>query len=223
MANDFPPPLLQPRRLGDLLLPNRVVMAPLTRGRASNSGHLPNDLMREYYQQRATAGLIVSEDGQGWLGAPGIYNRQQGAGWKAITNLSHVFPMRQFADLSGTPLAALAGDAVVHHFRKIYHGQLILNVGISREHAAELVAAGSGDFVAFGREYIANPDSSPLFLSRFFPVTNKRLVERIRLHAPLNEQRPEGYYGATASGYTDYPFLTAKVFHPATEKASLSR
>jgi predicted SnoaL-like aldol condensation-catalyzing enzyme len=71
-------------------------------------------------------------------------------------NLSHVFLMRQFADLSGTPIAALAGDAVVHHFRKIYHGQLILNVGISREHATELIAAGLGDFVAFGREYIAN-------------------------------------------------------------------
>ena len=48
------------------------------------------------------------------------------------------------------------------------------------------------DFIAFGREYIANPD----------------LVERIRLHAPLNEQRPEGYYGETAFGYTDYPFLS---------------
>jgi NADH:flavin oxidoreductase / NADH oxidase family len=47
MFNEIPPPLLQPRRLGDLLLPNRVVMAPLTRGRASNSGHVPNDLMRE--------------------------------------------------------------------------------------------------------------------------------------------------------------------------------
>jgi 2,4-dienoyl-CoA reductase-like NADH-dependent reductase (Old Yellow Enzyme family) len=91
MFNEIPQPLLQPSRLGDLLLPNRVVMAPLTRGRAINSGHAPNDLMREYYEQRATAGLIISEgtwvsaDGQGWLGAPGIYNREQGAGWKAIT------------------------------------------------------------------------------------------------------------------------------------------
>jgi N-ethylmaleimide reductase len=121
-------------------------------------------------------------------------------------NLSHIFLMRQLADLSGTPIAALAGDAVIDHFRKIYHGQLILNVGISREHATELVAAGLGDFVAFGREYIANPD----------------LVERIRLRAPLNKQRPEGYYGATAFGYTDYPFLTAKDLHAGTEGASLS-
>ena len=121
-------------------------------------------------------------------------------------HLSHVFLMRQLADLSGTPIAALACDAVIRHFRKIYHGQLILNVGISGEHATELIAAGLGDFVAFGREYIANPD----------------LVERIRLRAPLNEQRPEGCYGSTAFGYTDYPFLTTKDFHAETEGASLS-
>jgi N-ethylmaleimide reductase len=63
-----------------------------------------------------------------------------------------------------------------------------------------------GDFVAFGREYIANPD----------------LVERIRLHSPLNEQRPEGYYGATAFGDTDYPILTAKVPDAEIEGVSLS-
>jgi N-ethylmaleimide reductase len=372
MPNKAPQPLLEPHQLGDLLLPNRVVMAPLTRGRARNPEHVPNDLMREYYEQRSTAGLIitegtwVSEDGKGWIGAPGIYNSAQGDAWRKITdavhakggrifsqlwhqgavshpsffpdgrlplapsaidpkqlvyvadgtamtgtpremtrpdirlavadfrnaariamdagfdgiqlqagfvylmqqfmheltnlrtdeyggsienrtrflfevldavlevwpsnrvgvktgpmmnergiftavdstlptfeyvydklnayNLSHVFLMRQMGDLSKTPIAALAGDAVIHHFRKIYHGQMILNVGITPEHGNDLISAGLGDFIAFGREYIANPD----------------LVERIRLHAPLNEQRPEGYYGETAFGYTDYPFLSQK-------------
>jgi N-ethylmaleimide reductase len=372
MPNEAPQPLLEPHQLGDLLLPNRVVMAPLTRGRARNPEHVPNDLMREYYEQRSTAGLIitegtwVSEDGKGWIGAPGIYNSAQGDAWRKITdavhakggrifsqlwhqgavshpsffpdgrlplapsaidpeqmvyvadgtamtgtpremtradirqavadfrnaariamdagfdgiqlqagfvylmqqfmheltnlrtdeyggsienrtrflfevldavlevwpsnrvgvktgpmmnergiftavdstlptfeyvydklnayNLSHVFLMRQMGDLSKTPIAALAGDAVIHHFRKIYHGQMILNVGITPEHGNDLISAGLGDFIAFGREYIANPD----------------LVERIRLHAPLNEQRPEGYYGETAFGYTDYPFLSQK-------------
>jgi N-ethylmaleimide reductase len=105
MLNEIPHPLLQPLRLGDLLLPNRIVMAPLTRGRANNPGHVPNDLMREYYEQRATAGLIitegtwVSEDGQGWHGAPGIYNREQGAGWKAITDAVHGKGGRIFAQL----------------------------------------------------------------------------------------------------------------------------
>jgi hypothetical protein len=68
---------IQPGRLGDLLLPNRVVMAPYARA-SKQFRHVPNDLMLQYYEQRATAGLIisegtwVSEDGQGWLGAPGI-------------------------------------------------------------------------------------------------------------------------------------------------------
>ncbi len=105
MSNQIPQPLLQPRRLGDLWLPNRVVMAPLTRGRANNSGHVPNDLIPEYYEQRATAGLVisegtwVSEEGQGWLGAPGIYNREQGVGWKAITDAVHAKGDRIFAQL----------------------------------------------------------------------------------------------------------------------------
>jgi N-ethylmaleimide reductase len=106
-------------------------------------------------------------------------------------NLSHVLLMRQMTDLSATPIAPLAGDQVVHHFRKRYSGNLILNVGIDREHGNRLLQGGVGDLIAFGREYIANPD----------------LVERIRLSAPLNEQRPEGYYGSSHVGYTDYPFL----------------
>jgi N-ethylmaleimide reductase len=107
--------------------------------------------------------------------------------------LSHVYLMRQLADLSKTPIPALAGDGVIHHFRRRYHGTLILNVGIDRKHGAELLREGFGDLIAFGRDYIANPD----------------LVERIRLDAPLNEQRPEGYYGSSSVGYTDYPFLKA--------------
>jgi NAD(P)-dependent dehydrogenase (short-subunit alcohol dehydrogenase family) len=59
MPDEAPQPLLEPHQLGDLLLPNRVVMAPLTRGRARNPEHVPNDLMREYYEQRSTAGLTA--------------------------------------------------------------------------------------------------------------------------------------------------------------------
>jgi N-ethylmaleimide reductase len=372
MSDTITQALLEPYTLGDLPLRNRTVMAPLTRTRAANSGHVPTDLMREYYEQRATVGLIitegtwVSEAGQGWYGAPGIYNSEQGAAWRSITdavhakggrifaqlwhqgavshrsffsdgrsplapsaidpqqlihvatgtvmsetpremtkadikqavtdyrsaaqiakdagfdgvqiqagfvyliqqflheptnrrtdeyggsienrarflfevlaavlevwpsqrvgiktgpmmnelglfkavastlptseyvydrlndyNLSHVLLMRQMTDLSATPIAPLAGDQVVHHFRGRYSGNLILNVGIDREHGNRLLQGGAGDLIAFGREYIANPD----------------LVERIRLNAPLNEQRPEGYYGSSHVGYTDYPFLTKK-------------
>jgi N-ethylmaleimide reductase len=66
------------------MLSNRVVMAQLTRTRAANVGLVPNDLMREYYAQRASAGLIisegifVSEQVRGWFGAPGIYKPAAG-------------------------------------------------------------------------------------------------------------------------------------------------
>ena len=86
--------LLSPFDLQGLLLRNRVVMAPLTRGRAG-SERIPNDLMREYYMQRASAGLIIaeattiSEQGIGWVDSPGIYNDAQVAGWKKITDALH--------------------------------------------------------------------------------------------------------------------------------------
>ncbi len=361
--------LLSPYTLGDLKLKNRMVMAPLTRTRAGNQAKVPNELMAEYYAQRAGAGLIitegtfVSEQGQGWYGAPGIYSEEQRAGWERITGavhsagglifvqlwhqgsvshrslyndgrlprgpsavdpeqlihvkggrvmsetpremslqdikqavkdfrhaaqvardagfdgvqiqggfvylfqqflhevtnrrtdqyggpienrarilfealdavlevwpsnrvgvkagpmmsergafratgeilrtseyvyremagykLSHMLLMRQNADLTGTPIEHMAGDAVVHHFRLLYPGTLILNVGINAIHGARLISEGAGDLIAFGRDYIANPD----------------LAERIRLDAPLNELRPEYFYGNSATGYTDYPAL----------------
>ena len=362
--------LLQPLLLGDLTLPNRIVMAPLTRMRTPLPGAIPNALMREYYEQRATAGLIitegtfVSDQARGWFGAPGVYTEAQRKGWESITSavhaaggriivqlwhqgsvsnadlagngcrplapsavnpeqqvhtgygvtemtsvpqamslkdiqqtitdfrrasivardagfdgvqiqggfvylfqqflqenlnlrtdayggsienrarllfevleavlnvwpanrvgvkagpmmserggfrslpstlptseyvyrclsgygLSHVMLMRQLADLQGTPLQKLQGDGVLEHFRNIYSGTLMLNVGIDATHGEDLLQRGLGELIAFGRDYIANPD----------------LVERIRIRGPLNEQRPEGYYGSTGAGYTDYPAL----------------
>ena len=361
--------LLTPYTLGDLELKNRIVMAPLTRTRAANEGKVPNELMAEYYAQRAGAGLIitegtfVSEQGQGWYGAPGVYTEKQRAGWERVTDavhgagglifvqlwhqgavshrsfysdgrlplgpsavnpeqlihvkdarvmsetpremtvheinqavkdfrqaaqiardagfdgvqiqggfvylfqqflhevtnrrtdcyggpvenrarilfealeavlevwpsnrvgvkagpmmseirafratdetlrtseyvyrkiaaykLSHMLLMRQMADLTGTPIEHMSGDAVVHHFRRLYPGTLILNAGINAIHGARLIAEGAGDLVAFGRDHIANPD----------------LAERIRLDAPLNAPRPEYFYGPSATGYTDYPPL----------------
>ncbi len=375
MADQNQNPLLTPYQLGDLSLKNRIVMAPLTRTRAENPGHVPTDLMVEYYSQRASAGLIisegtwVSEEAQGWYGVPGIYNEEQGEAWKRVTDavhrrsgrifaqlwhqggvshnslypdgrqplapsavymeqlvhvrggsvksdlpramsiadikrtvsdykhasliareagfdgiqlqagyvylinqflhettnrrtdeyggsienrsrflfevldavldvwpsqrvglktgpmmnevgafkavpttlavseyvyerlgsydLSHILLMRQNADLTGTPIEALSADAVIHHFRKRYDGSLILNVGINVEHGERLIRDGAGDLVAFGRDYIANPD----------------LVERIAAGVPLNAGRPEGYYGSSNVGYTDYPFLTPETLN----------
>src|SRR5215831_3452840 len=70
-------PLFTPVKMGDLLLPNRIVMAPLTRMRADNPGHVPNQLQARYYAQRASAGLIIGEGTEisptayGWANTPG--------------------------------------------------------------------------------------------------------------------------------------------------------
>ena len=77
-----------------LKLKNRIVMAPLTRGRSGND-RIPNALMADYYSQRASAGLIISEattiskQGIGWLNSPGIYNNEQVEGWKKVVNAVH--------------------------------------------------------------------------------------------------------------------------------------
>lgn len=73
-------------------------------------------------------------------------------------NLSYVMLMRQLADLTGTPLEHLQGDSVLQHFRSFYSGNLMLNAGIAPSHGEELLRQGLGEMIAFGREYIANPD-----------------------------------------------------------------
>ncbi len=82
-----------PIKIGPYHLPNRMVMAPLTRQRAPDNS--PTDLMVTYYEQRASAGLIIAEatqistQGVGYPATPGIYNEQQVAGWKKITEVVH--------------------------------------------------------------------------------------------------------------------------------------
>lgn len=87
-------PLLQPFNHGELSLKNRVVLAPLTRSRAGTE-RIPNSLMAEYYVQRASAGLLISEatvisqQGIGWLNSPGIYTQEQVSGWKGVVDAVH--------------------------------------------------------------------------------------------------------------------------------------
>lgn len=78
-------------KVGDLLLKNRVAMAPMTRGRAGES-RIANELMAEHYYQRSSAGLIITEatvvspEGIGWIGSPGIYSSEMAAGWRIVTD-----------------------------------------------------------------------------------------------------------------------------------------
>lgn len=86
--------LFEPITLGDLTLSNRIIMAPLTRCRATSS-RIPNALMAEYYSQRTTAGLIITEAtsispmGVGYPNTPGIWSDAQIEGWKLVTNMVH--------------------------------------------------------------------------------------------------------------------------------------
>jgi N-ethylmaleimide reductase len=86
--------LFDPITLGALEAPNRILMAPLTRGRATRA-HVPTPLMGEYYSQRASAGLIMSEatgisqQGLGWPSAPGLWSQEQVRAWKPIVRAVH--------------------------------------------------------------------------------------------------------------------------------------
>ncbi len=127
--------LLSPLKVGAVTLPNRVFMAPLTRLRSIEPGDIPTPLMAEYYAQRASAGLIVTEATQisfqakGYAGAPGLHTPEQIAAWKHITQAglmiqiddfwvfcAFLFPIlvtMQMLKLQNPPYAALWGQLIV--------------------------------------------------------------------------------------------------------------
>jgi 2,4-dienoyl-CoA reductase-like NADH-dependent reductase (Old Yellow Enzyme family) len=89
------PTLLDPLKIGDLEIPNRIVLAPLTRNRSTGPGRVPNALMRDYYVQRASAGLILTEatsvspTGVGYPQTPGVWSAEQVDGWRNIVEGVH--------------------------------------------------------------------------------------------------------------------------------------
>lgn len=106
MNKSLQQPLLTSFQLGRITLPNRVVMASMTRGRARNDGLVPTDLHVEYYRQRATAGLILTEGtwvsprAIGFINVPGLYTPEQVVGWKAVTSAVHAEGGRIFAQIA---------------------------------------------------------------------------------------------------------------------------
>jgi len=97
--------LFDPLQVGDLRIPNRIIMAPLTRMRSKQPGNIPHSLNAEYYSQRAGAGLVISEatqvsqQGQGYPGTPGIHSPEQVTGWKLVTDAVHKAGGRIFLQL----------------------------------------------------------------------------------------------------------------------------
>lgn len=129
--------LFSPTALGQIEIANRLVMAPLTRNRAFDL--VPTDLMVEYYRQRASAGLIVSEGtqispmGQGYAWTPGIYSPEQVAGWKKVTQAVH--------DAGGKMVAQ------IWHVGRISHPVLL---GGADPVAPSAIAAGAKTFDGTG-------------------------------------------------------------------------
>ncbi|WP_415229860.1 alkene reductase [Psychromonas sp.] len=133
--------LFQPLQLGSIPLKNRIVMAPMTRARASQPGNVPHDMMAEYYAQRATAGLIVTEGtqisalGQGYAWTPGIYTSEQIAGWKKVTAAVH--------DKDGVIFAQLWHVGRVSHSKNTGGEQPISSSAIKAENVKVFVDNGS--------------------------------------------------------------------------------
>ena len=142
--------LFDPIRIGDIELATRICMAPLTRNRAS-AGQVPNDLMRQYYQQRANpatgAALIITEasqispEGQGYLDTPGLFNTAQVAGWRRVTDAVH----------------AQGGRIVIQlwHVGRISHVSLLPNGQVPVSSTA--VAAKGKTYIAGGFADVSAP------------------------------------------------------------------
>lgn len=165
-------PLLRPYRNGALDLPNRIVMAPMTRGRADDSSGVVNPLTKDYYAQRASAGLIVTEGiypnilGKGGPGIPGLVDNAQVAGWREVTDAVHAAGGRIFAQLwhvgrmthpltlpgGATPLAPSA-ERIVH--AKIFTSQGLMDHVVPRAMTTAEVDATIEDFATEARNAIA--------------------------------------------------------------------
>ncbi len=205
--------------IGDFALKNRFIMAPLTRMRSKQPGNIPWELNAEYYRQRASAGLIMSEAtqisqrGQGYPGTPGIHSPKQVEGWKEVTSAAHNAGGKIFLQLwhvgrishrSHQPNGALpvapsaikpSGGTYSPDWEEVpFEMPRALDTAeIPLESAQQVIQGGLADAVAFGRLFIANPD----------------LPERVRRGAALNRYDRSTFYGGDAKGYTDYPALVA--------------
>lgn len=171
------PGLFDPVAAGDLHLPNRIVMAPLTRNRAPEA--VPNELMATYYSRRASAGLIITEataishQGQGYADVPGLYSDAQLAGWRRVTDAVH----------------RAGGRIVVQmwHVGRISH--MSLQPGQGAPVAPSAVRAKA-------KTYIIHADGS----GEFVPVSEPRALGRGELPGIVDDYR-RAARGAMEAGF----------------------
>jgi len=184
----MPTKLFEPFQLGPITLPNRLVMAPLTRNRAVRPGMVPSPIAVDYYGQRASAGIRISpltpvDDGSDSNPQP-LFDHivDQLNGLKLL--YIHVIE-----GATGGPRDVAPFDyaSLRRRFKQAY----IANNGYDFELATKTLQSGAADLIAFGKPFISNPD----------------LVERLKKRAPLNDWDEGTFYGGGTKGYTDYPTL----------------
>ncbi|MEU9289987.1 alkene reductase [Streptomyces sp. NPDC048275] len=139
------------------------------------------------------AGPAWSETGEFVSGLEALADGEYVLGRLNDYELSHLLLMGMMADPAGGPLEELADDGMFRHFRKVYQGTVIANVGFDQHRGNTVLADDLADLVAYGQPFIANPD----------------LPARFASHTPLAELKQDLIYGADAAGYTDYPPLEA--------------
>ena len=134
------------------------------------------------------AGPAWSERGEFVSGPEALAGSEYVLGQLNDYGLSHLLLMGMMVDPAGGPMEQLAGDGMFRHFRKVYQGTVIANVGFDQHRGNTILADGLADLVAYGQPFIANPD----------------LPARFASYAPLAEPKQELFYGSDAAGYTDY-------------------
>lgn len=192
--------LLTPVRLGALDLKNRVVMAPLTRCRATNPGTVPTEMMARYYAQRSGAGLIVSEgtivsaQGRGYPFTPGIWTDEQIAGWRQVTDAVHAGGSRIVCQLwhcgrlslpqyhdGQPPVAPSAIDPNIQMFDGAGLSPTVTPRELSREDIAGIVAdfaQGARNAMAAGFDGVEIHSSNGYLFHQFFAAcSNTRTDE----------------------------------------------
>jgi len=183
--------LLTPLQLGDYSLKNRIIMAPLTRNRA-NADLVPTDLNVEYYRQRSSAGLFISEatqisrQGQGYPLTPGIYSEEQIAGWQKVTQAVHAEGGRIFAQ--------------IWHVGRVSHSSL---------HPKEGLPVAPSAIAAEGNTMTANWQQVPFETPRALKVEDIKATVQDYRQAAINAKKA-GFDGVelhSANGYLLHEFL----------------
>jgi N-ethylmaleimide reductase len=169
--------IFDPVKFGDIELANRIVMAPLTRNRSPKA--TPNDLNVTYYEQRATAGLLITEgtpitqQAQGYADVPGLYSPEAVAGWKKVTDAVHK-----------------KGGKIV---TQIWHVGRVSHVSLQPNGGAPVAPSA---IPAGGKTYVINPDGSGAFVETSAP----RALETAEIAGILEDYR-KGARAAIDAGF----------------------